>query len=129
MTSEHIPTTTAVAVVAEDELVILMDLAENLRDLGFAVVETTDAAGALSALAEHDNVGLLVTDVHMPGAMNGFALAREVSARWPGMKVVVCSAYVRPKPSQMPEGARFLDKPYSARLLADLLSDMGALAS
>ena len=119
---------TALAVVAEDEPLLRMDLADTLADAGFDVLEAATAAGALGHLSSRSDVVLLVTDVQMPGGMDGFALAREVSSRWPGMRIVVCSAYAKPQPGQVPDGARFLDKPYSAELVTRLLSDMGFAA-
>lgn len=79
----------AVALVAEDEVLLRMEAADLLNDAGFSVQEAVNAEGALGYLERHPEVQLLFTDVQMPGACDGFALAREVAQRWPHIAIVV----------------------------------------
>ena len=60
------------------------------------------------------DVTLLFSDVEMPGSRNGFALAREVCVRWPYISLVIASGRLSPGPGELPEGARFISKPFSA---------------
>lgn len=114
----------AVALVAEDEFILRMEAADTLADAGFKVLEAASADAALRYLQEKDGVDLLFTDVNMPGDLNGFDLAREVAARWPEILIVVCSGATRPLPGDLPPKARFIDKPYSAGLVEQVLREL-----
>ena len=59
--------------VVEDEALLLMLVAESLRDSGFTVHEAGEAQSALSILQTHPDIGMMLTDIRMPG-MNGFQL-------------------------------------------------------
>lgn len=89
-----------------------MEAADLLNDAGFSVQEAVNAEGALRYLERHPEVQLLFTDVQMPGACDGFALAREVARRWPHIAIVVVSGAARPEPGALPVKARFFSKPY-----------------
>lgn len=89
------------------------------------MVEAGNAAQALERL--DDTVGLVVTDVRMPGPMDGLALAREVMRRRPDMALMVVSALVAPRPGDLPEGIPFVARPYLERRLHEAIGE--ALAS
>jgi DNA-binding response OmpR family regulator len=83
--------------LAEDEFLIRMMLAEELTAAGHDVVEANDAAEAL-ALFDIANVwDLLVTDIQMPGSLDGLALANRIRASHPSMPVV----YLTGRPEAM----------------------------
>jgi hypothetical protein len=67
---------------------------------------------------------LSFTDLHMPGSMDGLKLAHFVRDRWPPVKIVATSARVRITASDLPEGGRFLPKPYSAADIAATLHEL-----
>lgn len=73
-----------------------LEVRDLLETEGYAVIEAGNAAQALERL--DDTVGLVVTDVRMPGQMDGLALAREVMSRRSDVAVVVVSAVVAPRP-------------------------------
>jgi CheY-like chemotaxis protein len=58
------------------------------------------------------DVQAVVTDIEMPGSMNGIGLARVVRERWPGTGLVVTSGRMRPGPDDLPSDVAFLAKPY-----------------
>jgi FixJ family two-component response regulator len=64
----------------------------------------------------------LVTDVQMPGALNGYALAKQVRERFPEAAIVVISGVVTPFPPEMPPNATFLAKPVSPQTLVDAIN-------
>lgn len=111
-----------VALVVEDEPLILMEAVDILEGDGFQVMEAWNADMALRILEETGPVSLLFTDVHMPGTRDGFALARDVKARWPETHVVVCSGHVMPGPDTLPQGAVFINKPFSSKLVLDTVA-------
>ena len=66
---------------------------------------------------------LLVTDIQMPGSMDGIALARHVGERWPHIKIVVISGAVTPLPGVLPPAAQFIAKPIDHRIVARILRE------
>lgn len=114
-----------VALVAEDDSVVRMEAADVLGDAGFDVLEASTSLAALVQLEQHPEVALLFTDVQMPGNFDGLALAHEARRRWPQMPIVVVSGKVTPTPAQLPDGARFLPKPYYAGTLARVIRELG----
>jgi CheY-like chemotaxis protein len=77
-------------------VLVRLPVAETLRDGGHAVVEAANADEALVVLASSTPLALIVTDVNMPGSMDGVALARHVRSTRPGLKVIVVSGRVDP---------------------------------
>jgi two-component system, response regulator PdtaR len=112
-----------VVLLAEDEALVRMFAADLLRDeAGFKVIEAVNADEALTVLEATSDVRALVTDVEMPGSLDGFTLARLVHKAWPHIGIVVVSARVGPGPGDMPLGARFVAKPYSTTALIDAVN-------
>lgn len=71
-------------------------VADYLRDRGFRVVEAMDAGEAIMLLQTRDVVvDLVFSDVHMPGELDGFDLARWVCATLPGLPVILASGAAR----------------------------------
>ncbi|GJD87266.1 Response regulator receiver protein CpdR [Methylobacterium hispanicum] len=107
------------ALVVDDEVLFRLGVESLLDEAGYEVVEATNAAAALSHLDGGRPVVLLLTDVRMPGEHDGLALARLAADRDPGLAVVVVSAAVTPRPGDLPEGAAFLEKPFTPGRLAE----------
>lgn len=117
--------TTPYALVVDDDGLIRMDAMDILQDAGFRTFEASDGDKAMVLLAErHALIVLLFTDVQMPGSRNGFAVARETASRWPHIAIVVASGHVRPEPGEMPDGARFINKPFTADMVHDHLKEI-----
>ena len=111
-----------VVLLVEDDGLLLMEASDTLADAGFTVLEAAHADKALALLEKRDDVEVLMTDVDMPqGSMDGFALARLVAHRWPGIPVLVVSGMGTPGPHDMPDGARFIPKPYEPTTLVRTL--------
>ena len=88
-------------------------LAFLLRSRGYAIRTFASAREFLDAYRD-DWQGWLFSDVQMPGSRNGFALARETAGRWPHISIVIASGNLKPGPDDMPKGAHFIGKPFSA---------------
>jgi CheY-like chemotaxis protein len=112
-----------IALVVDDEPLILMDTADMISDEGYAVVEATTADQAYEFLRKHSSLQLLITDVQMPGELDGFELARVVAERWPHICVIVASGAASPGPDDLPDSARFIAKPFSAKLVHEVIRD------
>lgn len=97
--------------VVEDESLVRMNIAIELEDLGYRVCEAEDADAALKVLAE-EPIGVLFTDVDMPGSMNGLALASLIRVRFPDMPIIVVSGHLAVAVDALPSGSEFLTKPY-----------------
>ena len=108
--------------IVDDEPLIRMYVREVLEDAGYQAKEASNAHDALE-LINDDGITLVLTDIDMPGAMDGLGLAREVRANWPSIAVIVTSGRRLPHPSEMPTDTRFLSKPFSEERLIDVVDD------
>ena len=101
-----------VILVVEDEPLVRMFLADALDDAGYKVFEAVNADEAVTLLQARPDIQAVVTDIEMPGSMNGIGLARAIRERWPGIGLVVTSGRVRPGSDDLPADVAFLAKPY-----------------
>jgi len=114
----------AVVLLTEDEGLVRMFAADALREVGgFEVLEAASGDEALTVL-QACGVQVLVTDVEMPGTIDGFALARRVAEAWPRTGIVVTTGRALPAEGDLPAGARFVPKPYSVDTLVTAVRDV-----
>jgi len=119
------PSTAPYALVVDDDPLILMHACDILEDAGFRFFEAGDGDAARTLLSEHAaSVTLLFTDVEMPGTMNGFQLAHHVAEQWPEIAIVVASGRITPAQGDMPDGATFISKPFSADVVHNHLREL-----
>jgi CheY-like chemotaxis protein len=103
-----------VVVVVEDEVLIRMVLVDALTDAGFAVLEASHSAQALTFLeAQAAEIDVLFTDISMPGDMDGLDLAHHARQHWPWIRLLITSGRGYPLLASMPAGSRFLAKAYN----------------
>ncbi len=79
--------------IAEDEFIVRLTIAEFLRDEGYTVIEAGSADEALDVFVSGQAIDLLFTDVRMPGSMDGSELARRVRSDWPRTHIILTSGY------------------------------------
>ena len=113
-----------VILVVEDDFLLRMDAAEIIRDAGFEVLEASNADEAIAILESRNDIAVVFTDIQMPGSMDGLKLARAVRGRWPPIKIVTTSGQCVVEATDLPEGGRFLPKPYSATQVSGLLREL-----
>lgn len=113
-----------VVLIVEDEFLLRMDAVEIIAGAGFEVVEAADADQAIEILQSRRDITVVFTDIQMPGSMDGLKLARAIRGRWPPIKIVTTSGRADVTESDLPEGGRFLPKPYSPRQLAGILREL-----
>jgi CheY-like chemotaxis protein len=121
--SQHSGTPRTLLIV-EDEPLIRIDLADRLADIGYQVLEAASAEQAIALLETRPEISAVITDLNMPGSMDGLALARVVRERWPPCALIMLSGHQQPIDADMPSGSRFLSKPVvesSLRRTLDLL--------
>ncbi len=113
-----------VVLIVEDELLLRIDAAEMIKAAGFEVVEAANADQAIEVLEARRDITVVFTDIQMPGSMDGLKLARAVRGRWPPIKIVATSGRLNVGEMDLPEGGRFLPKPYSNAEVARLLREL-----
>lgn len=80
--------------VVEDEMLILLDVADTFREHGFEVLEARDGTQALAILESDPAVAAVFTDVTLPGQIDGFGIARWVRQHRAGVPVILTSGEV-----------------------------------
>lgn len=114
--------------VVEDDGLIRLDLADTLSDAGYDVLEAANADQAMAILQRRNDIKMLLTDIDMPGSMNGIQLAAVTAMWWPDCAIVVISGRYTPVKGVLPSGARFIAKPVSEKLLHSVLSQIPELS-
>jgi len=114
----------ATVLLVENEAVVRLELAASLADGDFVVLEAHNAEDAIVLLETCSEIAILVTDVMMPGPMDGVRLAHHVRSHWPSVKIMVVSGLADIHISALPEGSVFIPKPYDARELRPALAQM-----
>jgi CheY-like chemotaxis protein len=112
-----------VVLVVEDEFLLRMDAVDMIEAAGFDVVEAADADAAIEILEARNDIAVIFTDIQMPGSMDGLKLARAVRGRWPPIKIIATSG-IHVGETDLPEGGRFLPKPYSSAQIAGMLRQL-----
>ncbi|MBZ9937766.1 PAS domain S-box protein [Mesorhizobium sp. BR1-1-16] len=117
------PGGTETILVVEDEPRVRRVAVARLRDLGYEVIEASNAAEALATAGEARTIDLLFSDVVMPGGMDGGTLAAEIRALRPGIKVLLTSGFAEPSIAErgQAETGTWLRKPYTTAALATRL--------
>lgn len=95
--------------VVEDDPLVRLDIALAMSDAGFAVIEVPNADEALEILETRATVGVVFTDIEMPGTLDGLKLAEIIASRWPYIPVLVTSGHRR---SDEIDPGHFFAKPY-----------------
>lgn len=120
---------TAVSPAGGGELVLLVDddasvrrvVRQQLVDLGHPVIEAEDAAQALAMIDQIDDIAIVVSDILMPGGMDGRQLAGEVRARRPATRIVLISGYADEAAAATASDLPVLAKPFDRQDLARAL--------
>ncbi|MFC4257352.1 response regulator [Altererythrobacter xixiisoli] len=122
MPEEHMP----FALVADDEPLVRLDAADILEAAGFRVHEAASVEEAVAILnVAGPQIQLLFSDVQMPpGDLTGFDLARRCARDWPKIRILIASGMISPEEGDLPEGALFINKPFSAQIVYDQLQQL-----
>jgi CheY-like chemotaxis protein len=107
--------------LVEDDATVADLTTEMLKSAGYAVVHVKSASSALDTLADGHGIDVVLSDVMMPGGMNGVDLAREIRKRLPDLPVVLTTGYIEAARTAMAEGLEVLVKPYQLEALSAIL--------
>jgi CheY-like chemotaxis protein len=88
-------------------------IADYLRNAGYSVVEASNAHEAHEVLRHTSDVRLVMSDLRMPGTMDGVALARLIRSEYPAIKIVLASAHLHAVDWTDHDG--FFAKPYDPK--------------
>ena len=114
----------ATLLIVEDEPLLRVLIMDILVDHGYRILEAGNANEAIELLNAGADVQVLLTDVRMPGALDGIELARRVAHIRPEIKILIMSAWIFPRAGAVPQGARFIAKPYLPTALISEIEEL-----
>jgi CheY-like chemotaxis protein len=115
---------TAKVLVVEDEMMLRMRAVDIVEDAGFTPIEAVNGDDAFAILQSRSDIDLLLTDIQMPGTMDGLKLAHAVHSRWPSIKIMLVSGQVTPTETEKPVNSRFYGKPLEVKKMIAELQEM-----
>ena len=113
-----------IVLVVEDEMVLRMRAVDIVEDAGFVPIEATSADQAINILESRDDISLLLTDIQMPGSMDGLKLAHTAHTRWPHIKIILVSGHVAITDADKPSDSKFFPKPLEVKQMILELQEM-----
>ncbi len=117
--------------VVDDEPTVRMLVMEVLEDLGYAAIEAADGASGLHVLQSDARVDLLVTDVGLPGGMNGRQMADAARIGHPDLKVLFITGYAENAVvgnGLLDHGMHVMTKPFALEALASRIRELISIA-
>ncbi len=113
--------------VVDDEATVRMLVADVLGELGYTVVEAEDGAAGLEVLRSDARLDLLITDVGLPGGLNGRQVADAARALRPGLRVLFITGYAETavlSHGYLEPGMHVLTKPFAMEALAGRIKEL-----
>jgi DNA-binding NtrC family response regulator len=127
VTGDHGARQGETVLVVDDEPGICTLIIEVLTELDYVVIEASDASSGLKILDSQRTVDLLITDIGLPGGMNGSQLAEEARLTRPGLKILFITGYAQNAISgdaELKPDMHILTKPFSLETLAAQVKDI-----
>ena len=113
--------------IVDDEPTVRMLVTEVLEELGYAAIEAGDGASGLKVLQSDVRIDLLVTDVGLPGGMNGRQMADAARSTRPGLKVLFITGYAENAVvgnGHLEAGMHVMTKPFAMEALASRIKEL-----
>ncbi len=110
--------------IVEDEVLIRMSSAATLEDAGFRVLEAGNSAEAVQILMANKDIDVLMTDVCLPGEMDGLGLVALVHRVHPDIRAIVVSGNTSAEDACTAGAIGYLKKPYMAHSLVRAMNDL-----
>ena len=121
---KSMPSTGKTILIVEDEALIRFDLIDFFEHAGFSVVEAESADEAITILDREISIQVVLTDVQMPGSMDGLKLAHHIRNCFPPTLLVVTSGVLNPSMSEMPTNSFFAAKPINRKHVLNQIERM-----
>jgi PAS domain S-box-containing protein len=113
--------------IIDDEEMIRMTASDTLREAGYRVLEAGDGPSGLALLNNGERIDLLVTDVGLPGGLNGRQVAEAARTRLPDLKILFITGYAEHSAigeAHLDRGVGLITKPFSIRTLTARVKEM-----
>ncbi|MFK0335363.1 response regulator [Rhizobium sp. NPDC090275] len=107
--------------IVEDEPQLRFDTVDFLERAGLRTLEASNADEAMVHMKNND-IAILVTDINMPGSMDGLGLVATVRRRWPATRIIVTSGLIRLSHRDLDDGVAFVPKPAGGLELLNLVA-------
>lgn len=107
--------------LVEDEVDLRELLVDSLEAEGMVVTTVDNGTDAIEKLRSGQHFDAVVSDVAMPGPLNGIDVAREAVALSPALRVILASGHALAQLPVLPPNVRYMAKPYRVRQLIQLL--------
>lgn len=116
------PASSRIVLLVEDDDFVRMLAIDILEDEGFSVLAVATADEAWPILESRGDIGVLFTDINMPGSMDGLTLAARVAERWPRIRLVLTSGRSGLSNHEVPDHGQFVQKPYRQNQLLSAIA-------
>jgi len=113
--------------IVDDEPTVRMLIGDTLNELGYTGIEAADATSGLKVLESDAKIDLLITDVGLPGGMNGKEMAEKAREKRPDLKVLFITGYAQNAAisnGKLEPGMHVLSKPFAMEKLASRIRQM-----
>ena len=113
--------------IVDDDEAVRMLVTEVLQELGYGAIEAADGTSGLNVLQSNARIDLLITDVGLPGGINGRQIADAARVRRPGLKVLFITGYAENavvRNGYLEAGMQIMIKPFTMEALATRIQDV-----
>ncbi len=118
------PIDTQSILIVEDEAIIRFELADFFVDANYTVFEASDANEAIAILERENSVRIVLTDIQLPGSMDGLRLAHHVRDRYPPTVLLITSGGALVPSDAMPLNSLFVSKPFDPSAILEKIESM-----
>lgn len=115
------------ALIVEDQPFVGMIASDILRETGFETFHAFDAEEALQVLREHPEIAVVLTEMALPGDMDGIELTHRIARERPATRLVIATDGTERRLADLPRGARVIRKPFASAELSTLVCGMTLL--
>jgi len=109
--------------VVEDDAIIRMSSVVTLEDAGFRVFAAKNSADAMEVMSRHGEIEIMLTDVRMPGSMDGLALTTRTRTDYPAIRTIVISGNATAEQACNAGASGFVAKPYLPATIVQAVRD------